>query len=88
VKTNVYIDGFNLYYGAVRGTPYKWLNLREVCERLLPKHEIMRIRYFTALVNGTPRHSTDSQSTTARSYPTRFECHERSADPARAATSP
>ena len=21
-----YIDGFNLYYGAVKGTQYKWLN--------------------------------------------------------------
>ncbi len=26
VKTNFYIDGFNLYYGAVKGTPYKWLD--------------------------------------------------------------
>jgi very-short-patch-repair endonuclease len=26
MKTIVYIDGFNLYYGAVRKTPYRWLN--------------------------------------------------------------
>lgn len=25
--TNVYIDGFNLYYGALKGSPYKWLDL-------------------------------------------------------------
>ena len=25
MKVNVYIDGFNLYYGAVKGTPYRWL---------------------------------------------------------------
>jgi len=23
----VYIDGFNLYYGALRGGPFKWLNI-------------------------------------------------------------
>lgn len=32
----VYIDGFNLYYGAVRNTPYRWLNLETLCQRMLP----------------------------------------------------
>jgi hypothetical protein len=27
----VYIDGFNLYYGAVKGSPYKWLDLAALC---------------------------------------------------------
>jgi hypothetical protein len=27
LKTRVYIDGFNLYYGLLRGTPHKWLDL-------------------------------------------------------------
>jgi transposase len=27
MKTSVYVDGFNLHYGAIKGTPYKWLNL-------------------------------------------------------------
>ena len=26
-RTNVYIDGFNLFYGALKGSPYKWLDL-------------------------------------------------------------
>ena len=25
--TNVYVDGFNLYYGCLKGTPHKWLDL-------------------------------------------------------------
>jgi hypothetical protein len=54
VRTYVYIDGFNLYYGSVRGTPYRWLNLRLLCEKLFPRHQIECIRYFTAIVNGTP----------------------------------
>ncbi len=53
-RTNVYVDGFNLYYGAVRGTGFKWLNLRLLCERLLPQNEVVEIRYFTALVTATP----------------------------------
>src|SRR5437660_1029850 len=25
-RTIVYVDGFNFYYGAARGTPWKWLD--------------------------------------------------------------
>ncbi|MGA3141594.1 MAG: hypothetical protein ABSF10_00925 [Verrucomicrobiota bacterium] len=26
MKTILYIDGFNLFYSAVKGTPLRWLN--------------------------------------------------------------
>lgn len=52
--TCVYIDGFNLYYGALRGTPYKWLNLHRMCSLLLPRHDIAAIKYFTARVAARP----------------------------------
>ena len=55
MRTNVYIDGFNLYYGCLKGTPYRWLDLRKHCELLLPKHQIQRIRYFTAMVTARPQ---------------------------------
>ena len=51
LKTNVYVDGFNFYYGCIRGTPWRWLDLDRLCGLLLPSHEINHIRYFTALVN-------------------------------------
>ena len=51
VRTYVYVDGFNLYYGAVRGTPYKWLNIRRLSELLLPGHSIEAVKYFTARVS-------------------------------------
>ncbi len=51
-KTFVYIDAFNLYYGAVKETPYKWVNLSKMCELLLPENEIVEIKYFTALIKG------------------------------------
>jgi len=54
-NTIVYVDGFNLYYGLVKGTPYKWLDLEALCRRVLPleHHRVIKIKYFTALV--TPR---------------------------------
>lgn len=54
MATNVYVDAFNLYYGSLKGTPYRWLDLGALCARLLPKDEINRIRYFTATVSARP----------------------------------
>ncbi len=51
MRFNVYVDGFNLYYGALRGQPYRWLNLRRFAESLVrSSDEVHRIRYFTAPV--------------------------------------
>jgi uncharacterized LabA/DUF88 family protein len=52
MDTYVYIDGFNFYYGAVKDTKYKWLDLNKMCQMLLPKHNIVKIKYFTAIVSG------------------------------------
>lgn len=54
MRTNVYVDGFNLYYGAVKDTPYKWLNIRTMCELAFPKNEIAEIHYCTAIVKDAP----------------------------------
>src|SRR5215203_357311 len=54
MRTNVYIDGFNLFYGCLKGSPYKWLDIEALCRRLLPRDHINRIRYFTALVTARP----------------------------------
>lgn len=58
MKTNVYIDGFNFYYGmyrAPRNLPWKWLDIRALCERLDSNCVIHRIRYFTANPIVSPR---------------------------------
>ena len=55
VKTIIYVDGFNLYYGAVKGTLYKWLDILKLCQFLLPKNQIIKIKYFTALVTARPK---------------------------------
>ena len=58
MKANVYVDGFNLYYGLryyeQRGTLYKWLDLAALCRAELPNETINRIRYFTARVQPRP----------------------------------
>jgi len=51
---NVYVDGFNLYYGCLKGTSYKWLDLDALFRRLLPAYNVHRIRYFTARISGRP----------------------------------
>ena len=54
VPSYVYVDGFNLYYGAVKGTTYKWLDINKLCLHLLPKNYPVKIKYFSALVNSRP----------------------------------
>ena len=61
IRTNVYIDGLNLYYRALRGTPYRWLDVGKLAQLLLPQHRIGRIRYFTALVTNRPDDPTQAQ---------------------------
>jgi hypothetical protein len=51
-RTIVYIDGFNLYYGAVKGTPWKWLDLAKLFTQIRAADDVQCIRYFTAMVNG------------------------------------
>ena len=53
IRTYVYVDGFNLYYRALRHTRFKWLNLVVLSQALLgPGHEVVCVRYFTAPVSG------------------------------------
>jgi hypothetical protein len=54
VDAYVYVDGFNLYYGSLKGTPYRWLDLNRLCSLLLPKAHIRHIHYFTARVSARP----------------------------------
>ena len=35
MRTYVYIDGFNLYYGALKGTAHKWLDINALFRNIL-----------------------------------------------------
>jgi hypothetical protein len=54
----VYIDGFNLYYGCLKGTPYKWLDVCRLSELLLPADDIVAVKYYTARVSARPGNPT------------------------------
>lgn len=54
MKTFVYVDAFNLYFGCCKGTPYKWLDLLRLCRILLPTHDVEQIKYFTARIRSRP----------------------------------
>ena len=55
MRTYIYVDGFNLYYGALKNSPWKWLDLFALFQEMLqPHHQILNTKYFTARVSGTP----------------------------------
>ena len=54
MKTFVNIDGLNLYFGAVKRTPYKVLDLSKLCQLLLLHHQIQQINSYTAKVKARP----------------------------------
>ncbi|MEV6609752.1 NYN domain-containing protein [Kutzneria sp. NPDC051319] len=47
-----YVDGFNLYYGlrARYRRRYLWLDLERLVQRMRRSDEVVKIKYFTALV--------------------------------------
>jgi hypothetical protein len=65
-KTIVYVDGFNLYYGALAHSRYKWLDLLTLSKRLLTQNDIVQVKYFTALVK--PRPNNPGQNVRQQMY--------------------
>lgn len=54
-RTIVYVDGFNFYYGELRGSQWKWLDPVKLFQNALgAQNEIVKIKYFTARVQSTP----------------------------------
>ena len=61
LRANIYVDGFNLYRQKLQHHPdAKWLDIGLLAEKLLPTHDIQRIRYFTALIR--PALGTDPKA--------------------------
>jgi len=65
-RAYVYIDGFNLYYGCIKGSDCKWLNMSKLCALYLPNYDVRQIRYYTAYV--TPRDDDSDQIERQRVY--------------------
>ncbi len=58
MRTIVYVDGFNLYYRALRQNPqYKWLNVKILAEEILDdSNSIIGVKYYTARVSARVDH--------------------------------
>ncbi|MFV0455062.1 MAG: antitoxin Xre/MbcA/ParS toxin-binding domain-containing protein [Pseudomonas sp.] len=82
LRTRVYIDGYNFYYGCLRRTPYKWLDLLPLFEQYIlpsvlvtddagqPRRSCLlpspSIKFFTAKIIETVARAVDSVSSQAR----------------------
>ena len=63
-RTIVYVDGSNLYYGLLRQTAHKWLDLSAFAKKLLiPEYQVKTIKYFASRVIDTTcdHHRSDRQ---------------------------
>jgi len=58
-RSIIYIDGFNLYYGAVKNTPWKWLDMEKYFSLLRQDDDIQIIKYFTAKIHGSHKPNQD-----------------------------
>lgn len=66
-RTYIYVDGFNLYYGCLKNTAYKWLDLLALFKKLLhSNHQIVKIKYFTAHISS--RKNNDGSRLRQRYY--------------------
>src|SRR5262245_6432578 len=79
LRTRIYIDGYNLYYGCLKRTPYKWLDLYALFNGVLTsvlyekdgvpvQFELapLAIKYFTAPILKHFARSDDSVACQAR----------------------
>ncbi len=73
LRTRVYVDGYNIYYGCLRKTHHKWLDMKALFERILAQTvldvggqpanfelEPLAIKYFTASILKNFARSQDS----------------------------
>nr|WP_015061804.1 6-hydroxy-3-succinoylpyridine 3-monooxygenase [Pseudomonas syringae]AFK89081.1 hypothetical protein [Pseudomonas syringae] len=92
LRTRIYIDGYNFYYGCLRGTPYKWLDLLALFEKhILPSALVMNgeghirhsflltspsIKFFTAKIIESVARAADSVSSQARYHTALRKLHD------------
>ncbi|WP_416426758.1 DUF2384 domain-containing protein [Pseudomonas sp. App30] len=82
LRTRIYIDGYNLYYGCLRNTAFKWLDPIALCEQhilpsILAPDDLLRprswvllpapsLKFFTARIIESVASDPDSVSSQAR----------------------
>jgi hypothetical protein len=85
LRTCIYVDGYNLYYGRLRGTGYKWLDVvalfSDMVRAVQPASEILAVKFFTAPAltrfashgSASMQAQNDYHRALLARYPNRFE---------------
>jgi hypothetical protein len=66
-KTTIYIDGYNLYYSRLKGSPFKWLDVvalfrDQIVMQQDPHAEVVAVKFFTSPVKASyARHGQASE---------------------------
>lgn len=62
MRTRVYVDGFNMLYGALSGGPYKWLDLFSLFQHhvLAPDATVDQVTYYTAPIRASAADDSDA----------------------------
>jgi 6-hydroxy-3-succinoylpyridine 3-monooxygenase len=81
LRTRVYIDGYNLYYGCLKNSPHKWLDVRALVKRILSNipygqngqrisysFQSPAIKHFTAPILATFARAEDSVACQSQYY--------------------
>lgn len=90
LRTRIYIDGYNFYYGCLKGTCHKWLDLYKLfAAHVLPsalseaggqpvRHDLLpeAIHYFTAKIIESAAKADDSVSSQARYHTALRKLHD------------
>ncbi|ALE01104.1 6-hydroxy-3-succinoylpyridine 3-monooxygenase [Pseudomonas syringae] len=92
LRTRIYIDGYNFYYGCLRRTPYKWLDLLPLFEKHILPSALVKdgdgrirqstlltspsIKFFTANILESVARAPDSVSSQARYHTALRKLHD------------
>lgn len=73
MKTICYVDGYNLFYGCLKHSQDKWLDLYELlCKQIIhpqtPNAEIVKIKFFTADIRAKVATRGDASQNAQQSY--------------------
>lgn len=68
MKTSIFIDGFNLYYGVLKDSPFRWLDVSALAKVIVPDLDLntTSFHYYTARLK--PRQNNQEQPYRQRRY--------------------
>ncbi|MDD2817108.1 MAG: NYN domain-containing protein [Thiotrichaceae bacterium] len=67
MKTICYVDGYNMYYGCLKNSPDKWLDIKKLFDGILhiqnPESQLLKVKFFTAPIKANvASHGTKAQA--------------------------